>query len=62
MATLLAAVIAFGRMAHDRELLAFKGAGISVGRLTVPLVVVGVVLSLMLVAFNGSVLPEATAA
>ena len=62
MATLLATVLAFGRQAHDRELLAFKGAGVSLGRLTAPLVVMGFFFSLILVVFNGSVLPNATAA
>jgi len=62
MATLLAAVMSFGRMAHDRELLAFKGAGVSLSRLTIPVAVTGLLLSLMLVLFNGSILPEATAA
>jgi lipopolysaccharide export system permease protein len=62
MSTLLAAVMSFGRMAHDRELLAFKGAGVSLSRLTAPVAAAGLLFSLILVVFNGSVLPEATAA
>lgn len=61
MATLLATVMSFGRMTHDRELLAFKGAGMSLGRMTAPLAVVGLLFSVLLVVFNFSVLPNATA-
>src|SRR5207247_11332849 len=59
MATLLAATLAFGRLAHDRELLAFKSAGTSLGRLTRPIAVAGMVLSLILLVFNGTVIPAA---
>ncbi len=62
MAALLASALAFGRLAHDRELMAFKGAGVSLLRLSAPVVVLSLALSLGLVIFNGTVLPGANAA
>jgi lipopolysaccharide export system permease protein len=59
MATLLATVLAFGRLAHDRELLAMKGAGLSPFRLAAPVVGLGAAFSALLLAFNGTVLPAA---
>ncbi len=62
MAALLAAVLAFGRLAQDRELLAFKSAGVALERLARPLVAAGAVLSLTLLVFNGTVMPAAAGA
>lgn len=62
MATLLAATLAFGRLAQDRELLAFKSAGTSLGRLARPLIGAGLGLSLLLLVFNGTVMPLAAGA
>ena len=60
MAALMAAVLAFGRLTHDRELMAMKGAGLSLARLTAPLAGLGVACTLVLLVFNGTVLPAAT--
>ncbi|MEK7474598.1 MAG: LptF/LptG family permease [Candidatus Coatesbacteria bacterium] len=60
MAALLAAVLAFGRLTHDRELMAMKGAGLSLVRLAVPLAGLGIACSIVLVVFNGTILPAAT--
>jgi len=62
MACLLASVLAFGRMAHDREVVAMKVAGLGMFRMTAPLVGAGAVMSLVLLAFNGTVLPSANMA
>lgn len=62
MATLLASALAFGRLAHDRELMAFKGAGVSLLRLSAPVVVFSSLLSAGLALFNGTALPKANAA
>jgi len=59
MATLLASLMAMGRLAQDRELMAMKSAGISLVRLAAPVAGVGAALSIMLLFFNGTVLPEA---
>lgn len=60
MATLMASVIAFGRLSQDRELTAFKSAGLGLGRLIAPALGLGAAFSLLLLVFNGSVLPWAT--
>lgn len=62
IATLVATIWVFGRMAYDREMLAFKGAGVSLERLVVPVAITGAVFSVALVLFNGSALPASTAA
>ena len=61
MATLLASLLAMGRLAQDRELMAMKSAGISLFRLAAPLAGLGAVVSLLLLLFNGTVLPESNA-
>lgn len=61
MATLLASLMAMGRLAQDRELMAMKSAGISLLRLAAPMAAVGAVASVVLVLFNGTVLPESNA-
>lgn len=60
MATLMASVVAFGRLAQDRELTAFKSAGLGLGRLIAPALGLGGAFSILLLVFNGSVLPWAT--
>lgn len=62
MAMLLAAVLAFGRLAQDRELTALKGVGVGLVRLAVPLAAGGLAASLLLLVFNGTVMPKATTA
>ncbi len=62
MAMLLAAVLAFGRLAQDRELTALKVGGISLLRLAAPLAGAGLVVSLGLLVFNGTLLPRSTTA
>jgi len=61
MATLLASLMAMGRLAQDRELMAMKSAGISLVRLAAPVAGVGAVASILLLIFNGTVLPESNA-
>lgn len=61
MATLLASLMAMGRLAQDRELMAMKSAGISLFRLAAPVAGVGAAASLLLLLFNGTVLPESNA-
>ncbi|MCD6161952.1 MAG: LptF/LptG family permease [candidate division Zixibacteria bacterium] len=58
MAVLIAAIMGYGRMSSDSEVIAFKSCGISFINLLVPGVIMGLVLALFLVWFNDSVLPE----
>jgi len=62
MAMLLAAVLSFGRLAQDRELTALKGGGVSLLRMAAPITGAGLAACLLLLVFNGTVLPRATSA
>ncbi len=58
MAALVAVLYAVSRLTADNEITAFKAGGISVGRMALPLVVAGVVLTVMSFLFNDQVLPR----
>lgn len=59
MAVLVATLYAFGRMAAEHEITAFKASGVRVRSLMVPVLVGAFLLSLGMVAFNDQVLPRA---
>jgi lipopolysaccharide export system permease protein len=62
MATLLAALLAFSRLSHDSEVIAFKAHGISLYRLIVPVAVLGVLVSLLNLTFSEIVVPASNVA
>jgi lipopolysaccharide export system permease protein len=57
MSCLLAALLGFGNMSANSELVALKSAGISFGRIVRPLVISGVVISLFTFALNETIVP-----
>lgn len=59
MAVLVATLHAFSRLASDSEITAFKASGVALPRLMAPVIVVGLVLSLVMVWFNDQVMPAA---
>lgn len=59
MAVLIATLYAFSRMAADSEVTALMSCGVGPGRLVRPVLGVGLVLSLAMVAFNDQLLPRA---
>lgn len=59
MAVLVATLHAFGRMATENEITAFKASGVRVTTLMFPVVIGAAVLALGMVAFNDQVLPRA---
>jgi len=59
MATLVATLMAFGRMTSDMEILAIKSSGIHLIQLLRPVLIGSVVLAAFLVWFNNEVLPDA---
>ncbi|MDB4917103.1 MAG: permease YjgP/YjgQ family protein, partial [Gemmatimonadetes bacterium] len=59
MATLVAVLYAYSRLASENEVTAFKANGVSPFRLVAPAIVAGVVMSGLLLAFNDQVLPRA---
>ena len=59
MATLVATLMAFGRMTSDLEILAIKSSGIHLIQLLRPVLIGSVILAAFLVWFNNEVLPDA---
>ncbi|MBI5699602.1 LptF/LptG family permease [Candidatus Saganbacteria bacterium] len=62
MATLLAALLGFGRLSKDSEITAFRASGISLFRLIVPVLALGLMISFVNLVFNEIVVPEANKA
>lgn len=58
MAVLVATLMAFGQMAADNEVTAFKAAGIPVARMILPVLIVAALVTAGMVWFNDRVLPE----
>ncbi|NNK49007.1 MAG: YjgP/YjgQ family permease [Gemmatimonadetes bacterium] len=59
MAVLVAVLYAFNRLAADNEISAMKASGVSLARITAPVVVAATIVAVGLVWFNDNVLPEA---
>lgn len=59
MSVLVSSLIAFGQFSEQNELTAVKAAGISPWKLMVPVMWVGLALTLFMIWFSNSVLPEA---
>ncbi len=58
MAVLVAVLYTFNRMAADNEISAMKASGVSLFRLTVPVLLLAALVALGLVWFNDTILPE----
>ena len=58
MATLLGALLAFGRLSKDSEIVAFRASGISIYRLIIPVLVFGFLISIVTLGFYEIVVPE----
>ncbi|MDD5506483.1 MAG: LptF/LptG family permease [Candidatus Omnitrophica bacterium] len=59
IAALTATLMSLGRLSSDNEIIAIKASGINLFRLIIPLLIVGLILSLFLVIFNDRVIPFA---
>ncbi|RKY30850.1 MAG: hypothetical protein DRP74_06160 [Candidatus Omnitrophota bacterium] len=59
IASLTAVLLSLGRLSSDNEIVAIKASGINLFSLILPLLVVGIILSLILVVFNSRVIPYA---
>ncbi len=57
---LIASVMLFGRLAHDNELTAIRSAGINLIILFKPVTIFAVLITFIMIFFNGYVLPEAS--
>jgi lipopolysaccharide export system permease protein len=62
MATLLAALLAFARLSGDSEVTAFRASGISLYRIIVPVLALGLLVSLANLLFSEIVVPESNKA
>ena len=62
MATLLAVLLAFGRLSNDSETIAFRASGVSLYRLIIPVLVLGLLVSFTNLAFSEIVVPESNKA
>ena len=58
MASLIGVLMAMGQLAGDQEITALKACGVSLYRLSVPLLLAGMALTGTMVAYNQYVLPE----
>jgi lipopolysaccharide export system permease protein len=59
IAALSAVILTFGRMSSDNEILAMRASGISLRRLLVPLLALGLMFSFFLMILNDQVIPRA---
>ena len=59
LATLVAILVAFGRLSGDSELIAMHAGGISFRRLVIPIAAAGLVISIITAAFNEIIVPAA---
>lgn len=59
MATLLGTIMAFGRLSGDSEITALRAGGVSVYRLVIPALVIGLLMTIITIGINEYVVPEA---
>ncbi|MCX5748829.1 MAG: LptF/LptG family permease [Candidatus Saganbacteria bacterium] len=62
MAMLLAAILSFARLSADKEVTAFRAGGVSLYRLMVPVLIMGLVISFLTLSFYEIIVPEANRA
>ena len=58
MATLLAIIMAYSRLSNDSEITAFRAGGVSIYRLVIPAVVLGLIMSFFAIGLNEYVVPQ----
>lgn len=59
IASLTAVLLSLGRLSSDNEIIAIRSSGVNLFSLILPLLIVGLILSLLLVVFNDRVIPYA---
>ena len=59
MAVLVACVMAFGSLSSSNEMTAMRSAGVSLGRMLFPVLVLGILMAWLDLEFNNKILPDA---
>jgi lipopolysaccharide export system permease protein len=59
IAVLVAVLLSLGRLSGDNEIVAMRASGINMLNLIIPLLIIGIIFSLLLVIFNDRVVPYA---
>ncbi len=59
IATLAATLLAIGRLSSDNELIAIRSSGINLFRMLLPILIIGIILSLFCVILNNKIIPNA---
>lgn len=62
MAMLLSSILSFAKLSSDREITAFRAGGISLYRLIIPVLFLGIIVSFLTLAFYEIVVPESNKA
>ncbi len=58
MGVLVSTILAFGRLSSDNEITAFKASGINIYSMMRPVVITAILLSMFMIYFNNSILPD----
>jgi len=58
MSALVATLMAFGRLTADFEITAIKSSGVNMLRIIMPILIVGLVFTLLMIEFNDKILPD----
>ncbi|HKL12914.1 MAG TPA: LptF/LptG family permease [Halanaerobiales bacterium] len=58
MATLLATIMAYSRMSNDSEITAFRAGGVSIYKLVIPALILGLIMSFVAIGLNEYVVPK----
>ncbi|MCK5083910.1 MAG: LptF/LptG family permease, partial [Candidatus Omnitrophica bacterium] len=59
IACLISVIMAFSRFSADNEIIAMRASGIHLGRLLMPLIILGFIASLFLIVLNERIIPYA---
>jgi lipopolysaccharide export system permease protein len=59
IACLISVIFAFSRFSSDNEIIALRASGIHLGRLLTPLIVLGIIASLVMIVLNERIIPYA---
>ena len=58
MSILTSVLLVFGRLSGDNEIMAIRSSGINIYRLSLPLLVIGLVFSLLSIVLNNNIIPK----